>query len=757
MACDEKGRLTKLASKLGCYLNQAPPVKKQIVAKYDYTDEKGVLLYQVVRYSPKDFRQCRPDGKGGLLWNLEGVKRVLYKLPELIASAAAETVFIPEGEKDVDNLRSIGLVATCNSEGAGKFTIDLREPLKDRNAIVIADKDEPGRRHAQQVAAVLYGFAASIKIMEMPGDKVKDVSDWIDSGGKAQALKTLVANTPVAIIRPTIVTSKRFLREIVTDAWNAVQAANNPPVVFQFGRQFADIVLDHNRHPAIRILEKPAIKGMIDRLADFVTETGKGEMSPARPPGDVIDDMIATKEIPLPNLVGIIDVPIFDAGGNLCASTGYQTGTECFLQAAKALTIADVSAKPSEADISKAKGLLLDELLGEFPFVDDADKCHALAVLLLPFVRSMIDGPTPLHMIESPTPGSGKGLLTRALTIPAAGLGPAVMTEAGNDEEMRKRITSKLMQAPRFILIDNINGRLDSASLSSALTTRDGWEDRLMGHSRDVILPVTCVWIATANNPSFSLEMARRTVSIRIDPRVEHPELRSGFKHTKLGIWARNNRGNLVWAALTLVQRWIALGKPAGQETLGSYEEYAEIMGGIFMAVGIPCFLANRDRVYTAVDQEVVEVAEFCQAWWNEFQSRMVGVDLLFNLAVRQRLLNQILGGREEQAARTRLGIRLTSMRDRVVGEFRVHVCPPNTHTKTQNYQLESMKQLVIPSVAGAAGGAVALTPPRKVTVDKNNEIKENESKVAEQPDIFEDAEAPRSPRTPCNGWEMEI
>ena len=67
------------------------------------------------------------------------------------------------------------------------------------------------------------------------------------------------------------------------------------------------------------------------------------------------------------------------------------------------------------------------------------------------------------------------------------------------------------------------------------------------------------------------------------------------------------------------------------------------------------------------------------------------------------------------------------------------------------------MKQLVIPSVAGAAGGAVALTPPRKVTVDKNNEIKENESKVAEQPDIFEDAEAPRSPRTPCNGWEMEI
>jgi len=94
----------------------------KIVAQYDYTDEAGELLYQVVRYDPKDFRQRKPDGAGGWVWNLKGIKPVLYRLPEVLkAVREGRTVYICEGEKDVDALRALGLTATTNSGGAEKW------------------------------------------------------------------------------------------------------------------------------------------------------------------------------------------------------------------------------------------------------------------------------------------------------------------------------------------------------------------------------------------------------------------------------------------------------------------------------------------------------------------------------------------------------------------------------------------------------------------------------------------------------------
>ena len=109
--------------------------KSRIVAEYDYTDPAGELLYQVIRFEPKGFRQRRPDGKGGWIWNLKGVEPVLYKLPELFAAEAGPetirlTVYIVEGERDVETLEKWGLVATCNSGGAGKLAPGFRGLLR---------------------------------------------------------------------------------------------------------------------------------------------------------------------------------------------------------------------------------------------------------------------------------------------------------------------------------------------------------------------------------------------------------------------------------------------------------------------------------------------------------------------------------------------------------------------------------------------------------------------------------------------------
>ncbi len=170
-----------------------------IVAAYDYRDERGTLLFQTVRLVPKAFRQRRPDGASSWVWSLEGIRRVLYRLPELVAAEASQTVFVCEGEKDVDRLAALGLVATTNACGAGKWRAEYNAALRGRPVVILPDADEPGRRHAQQVAASLRGIAASLKILELPNLPAKgDVSDWLNEGGDSAQLQALAEATPEA-------------------------------------------------------------------------------------------------------------------------------------------------------------------------------------------------------------------------------------------------------------------------------------------------------------------------------------------------------------------------------------------------------------------------------------------------------------------------------------------------------------------------------------------------------------------------------
>lgn len=170
---------------------------RRIVAEYGYRDESGRLLYEAIRFEPKAFQQRRPDGRGGYIWNLNGTKRVLYGLPELLAADPQGVVYIPEGEKDVDELRKHGLVATCNVGGAGKWRDEYNECLRGRQVVILPDNDEPGQKHAARVARSLSGRAASVRVVELPDLPPKgDVSDWLNAGGTLEQLSKLVKATP---------------------------------------------------------------------------------------------------------------------------------------------------------------------------------------------------------------------------------------------------------------------------------------------------------------------------------------------------------------------------------------------------------------------------------------------------------------------------------------------------------------------------------------------------------------------------------
>lgn len=166
--------------------------KKQ-VATYDYTDESNNLLYQSIRYEPKDFRQRRPDGKGGWIWNLQDTRLVLYHLPEVVASPF---VYLVEGEKDVETLRKNDLPATCNPMGAGKWRDEYNESLRDKTVVILPDNDKIGLQHAEIVGNSLFGIAKEIIIVNLPDLPQKgDVTDYFENGGTDGELIDLVGRT----------------------------------------------------------------------------------------------------------------------------------------------------------------------------------------------------------------------------------------------------------------------------------------------------------------------------------------------------------------------------------------------------------------------------------------------------------------------------------------------------------------------------------------------------------------------------------
>jgi putative DNA primase/helicase len=266
------------------------PSQRTIVATYEYKDRSGNPVFEVIRYNPKTFKQRRPDGAGHWIWNLEGVERVLYRLPELLAADPDTPVFVVEGEKDVDRLTHDGLVATTNPGGACKWKKEYGHELADRRVVIIPDNDSPGLRHAEIVASNLHGIAASVKVVNLPGIGAKDdVSDWLNVGhtadellALAEATLTWVPPSGPAKVTPTDATV-RFPR---TDAGNGEMFAHlyGDRVRYDHRRRRWLLWSGHRWSPdceaAIRIAAKEAVRQRYLRAVDITDEKDRrGEAS----------------------------------------------------------------------------------------------------------------------------------------------------------------------------------------------------------------------------------------------------------------------------------------------------------------------------------------------------------------------------------------------------------------------------------------------------------------------------------------------
>lgn len=665
---------------------------------YEYRDAQGVLLYQVLRGPNKKFWQRRPDGNGGWIKNLKGVQRVLYWLPELQARAG-ETVFVVEGEKDADRLHDVGLLATTNSGGAGKWGQSHSESLRGRAVVVLPDNDTPGRAHADHVARALSGIAASVKIVELPDLPDKgDVSDWLDAGHSIRDLQEIAALTPFwkfgkeespSTERPVIQINGHQLIGIYADAWRAIFAQNDPPHLFVSADQLARLV-GNDGVPRIQFLDQAAAYGVLVRAADWMQDRG-GTLRHAKPPKEVAADILANPHRDLPALDAVVSAPVFDADGRLLLDVGYHATARLWLHSAAGLDERDVPARPTAQDVVAAAALLCEDLLVDFPFTAPSDLAHALGALVLPFARRMISGPTPIHLIEAPTPGSGKGLLADLISILAVGRACDATTLTKDEDESRKKLTAILGRGHPIIAIDNLRGGLESAQVAAAITA-ETWSDRLLGKNQMVEFPNRAVWVMTANNPKLSLEIARRCVRIRLEPPEERPWERTKFKHDPLRFWAKEHRQELVAAVLTICQSWIVAGRPPGTKTLGSFEHWAFVIGGILRHAGITDFLQDTAEFYAAADPESGEWHALIQIWWEKYGGQPVGARELMALAEENDLLAFAYAAKSEQIRRARFGRALSDLRGRRFGDLQVTV-GENANRKIHTYRLVPITQ----------------------------------------------------------------
>ena len=524
------------------------------------------------------------------------------------------------------------------------------------------------------------------------------VTDKFGIGKRAvmQQVKELAAkarvDSPVQVdgagALPEIEATNRQLSDLVVDATQVVSEANqrrlkeaalgqsakdNAPLFQREGRL---VMLQRVQGglPALALIEQTDLFGILAREANWFRETAAARVS-VFPPKDVVRDLMAFLPSSIPAVEMVITTPVFGRDGNLIVEPGLHPDDRLWLEVDPALRVGDIPASPSATEVAAALGLFKNDLLVDFPFATEADFAHALAAILQTFVRPLIDGCTPLHLIDSPQPGSGKTLLAKVTTITATGREGEARTLAESEDEIRKALTAELILARPVVLFDNAReGRvIRSSALASVLTTRR-WTDRYLGKSKAITLPVNALWLLTGNNVRCSKEITRRSVHVRITPNVDQAWLRDKFKHTPITGWAQAHRSALVRAALILIQAWIADGRPAGVASLGSYEQWAHTMGGILAVAGVPGFLGNLQDLYAEADDDDADWREFVAAWWDQHHDAEVLIVDLVALCVQQDLLLPIRGDGTARSQQTRLGQALRGIRDRVFGGCQVRV-----------------------------------------------------------------------------------
>lgn len=295
---------------------------------------------------------------------------------------------------------------------------------------------------------------------------------------------------------PVIWVNNRQLRDVSADALDALYKANDPPAIFTQGGSLARVRQDDEGQPIIDFLSEAMLARRLTRVANFL-KTLKNTVIQVNPPPASVRDILPLGQWQFPSLRGVVEIPILRSNGTILSTTGYDRSTGLLYQPAPSLLLPTIPERPTGAQISHAVSVI-DDILFDFPFVDQASRAKGWAAVLTPTVRAMIGGCTPMGLLDAPEAGTGKGLSAEVISMVATGRNAAMFSAPREDEEWRKQITTALKGGTTIIVIVNLEGRLDAPGLSRALTSKI-WADRPLRTNEDVFLPnrATCSLLET--------------------------------------------------------------------------------------------------------------------------------------------------------------------------------------------------------------------------------------------------------------------
>lgn len=413
---------------------------------------------------------------------------------------------------------------------------------------------------------------------------------------------------------PIIICNDRHLREKTADALQALYQANNPEKILYRGGALCRVGWDEFQRPTIELLSEAALRGRMDRSADFITYNAKGEVHVISPPLDVVRDIASLGDWQFPALLGITETPVVRPDGTILNTPGYDPITHLFYTPTAELKDLSVNEHPTADEVQRATEQVT-EIICDFPFVDKPSHANAVAAMMLPVIQPLITL-APMVVIDKPQPGTGASLLADIVSIIASGRPAATMGMPRSEEECEKKLNSHLLEGRTLCVIDNVDTKLWSDTLARFLTSHY-ISVRPLGRSADLRLQNNLNYIITGNNVQLGGDLPRRCFWIRLDAQIARPWLRGDFRHPRLLQFVSDNRGSILGSLLTLARGWITKGRPTRERLppLGSYERFVEVASGILDFMGVEGFLENLSEMYEVMDKDTEQWEAFLSAW----------------------------------------------------------------------------------------------------------------------------------------------
>ena len=622
-------------------------------------------------------------------------------------------LIITEGAKKADAAASRGLCA-INLNGVWGFGSkgvplpdweQLRPYLRGRVVFIAYDSDINEKWGVESATwrlhALLVSLGAVVKVVYLPegpkdgrtGKAAKvGLDDFFTQGSTAEQLFTLardldsleesqrkrrerekaekrekIAEEAKAAGVPQIEVSDRNLPDIMDELARALARLNgDAPTLFHGATGLVRLTVDKNSADIIKPASLELLQGVAGDAANWVATSERGGPARAFPPKSVCAVFLERPEKwrNIPPLENIVNAPFFAPNGTLCDRSGYHPDAQTWLSLPSGFELPDTS--PTPENIEAARHLILEKALAGVAFADAASRAHAVAVMLLPVVRRMIRGATPIHLFDAPVQSSGKSYAARLVILPHAR--PVSMVDIQHPEEWEKSIFTAFLEGRTHLFFDNITGRLNSPTLASYITEPEKSQRVLGVLASATVKTWGAIWIATSNNASLSGDAVSRVVKIRLDTGMEAPESRRFDFDPETFIL--ENRAQVFGALLTLVNAWIADGKPAYTRQKHRFAQWSQIIGGILETAGIEGFLDNLESERENMAPEKDAWREFVCEWWKIHANNCITAKELIEVALKCEGISGIIGEKDGKAKR--LGDLLSRKRDQIFADFQI-------------------------------------------------------------------------------------